>query len=125
MFLRCGCCIIPKDVLERLLQDPTLPAKTRASLESTVAQESIWRRLRVAQGAAIQARLFTLESTTTLAKVPSITVNDCQNTTSLPGKPVANPGKSKDQTAKRAFDRTTDVVEFYKTCFGRNSIDDL
>ena len=62
MLLRCGCCIIPKDVLERLSQDPTLPAKTRASLESTAAQESIWRRLRVAQGMAIQARLVTLES---------------------------------------------------------------
>ena len=63
--------------------------------------------------------------TLTLARIPSVTVNDCQNTTSLPGKPVAKPGSSKDQTAKRAFDRTTDVVEFYKTCFGRNSIDDL
>lgn len=125
MFLRCGCCIIPRDVLERLSQDPTLPAKTRASLESTAAQEPIWRTLRVAQNRAIQARLITLESTMTLAKIPSVTVNDCQNTTSLPGKPVTKPGSSSDQTAKRAFDRTTDVVEFYKTCFGRNSIDDL
>ena len=68
MFLRCGCCIIPKDVLERLAQDPTLPAKTRASLESTAAQEPIWRTLRVAQNVAIQARLITLESTLTLAE---------------------------------------------------------
>ena len=124
MFLRCGCCIIPKDVLERLLQDPTLPAKTRASLESTVAQESIWRRLRVAQGAAIQARLFTLESTTTLAGSRVSRSMTARTRLRCPAS-RSRTGKSKDQTAKRAFDRTTDVVEFYKTCFGRNSIDDL
>ncbi|HEY6631148.1 MAG TPA: M4 family metallopeptidase [Rhizobiaceae bacterium] len=126
MFLRCGCCIIPKDVLERLAHDATLPAKTRASLESTAAQEPIWRTLRVAQNRAIQARLFTLESNTlTLAKVPSVTVNDCQNTPSLPGKPVPDPGSSRDRTVKRAFDTTTSVVDFYQKEFGRNSIDDL
>lgn len=125
MLLRCGCCIIPKDVLERLSRDPTLPAKTRASLESTAAQEPIWRRLRAAQDRATQARLFTLESAPTLAKVPTVTVNDCQNTTSLPGTPVPNPGTSRDRTVKRAFDTTTSVVDFYKTGFGRNSIDDL
>jgi hypothetical protein len=31
----------------------------------------------------------------------------------LPGAPLPNPGKSSDITAKRAFDETTAVAEFY------------
>ena len=59
-----------------------------------------------------------------LAPVPAVTVYDCKNTQSLPGTPVANPGDSSDMTAKRAFDTTHAVIDFYRECFGRNSVDD-
>lgn len=41
----------------------------------------------------------------------------------LSGTPVADPGSSSDSTAKRAFNETKAVANFYKQIFGRNSLD--
>ncbi|MDW6022700.1 M4 family metallopeptidase [Mesorhizobium sp. BAC0120] len=59
-----------------------------------------------------------------LAPKPAVTVYDCQHSTSLPGTPIRNPSSSSDATAKRTFDETTAVADFFNTCFGRNSVDD-
>jgi Zn-dependent metalloprotease len=98
-------------------------------MRECVAIEEAWRRLRNAQTEAIQSSFLasgitTLQVAGVLASVPAITVYDCRNTRSLPGSPVANPGGSSDITAKRAFDTTHAVVDFYRQCFGRNSVDD-
>ena len=44
---------------------------------------------------------------------------DCTTGTTLPGSPMAAP----DVTAKRVLADTTAVAEFYRTIFGRNSLD--
>ena len=126
MLLNCKCFIIPKDVLERFAHDASLPAQSRKAFSDTSSLEDSWRKLRSAHTVATLARSAGARSagmTAALAAAPAILVYNCNHTTSLPGTPVANPGSSADATAKRAYDLTKSVAEFYKTNFGRNSID--
>jgi Zn-dependent metalloprotease len=123
MRLACGCFIVPKDVLDRFAKDKKLSEATRKSFSDTSDGEQIWRRLRAAYTVATKASIASRGVSATLAAAPKVTVYNCSNTTSLPGTPVANPGSSADLTAKRAFDVTSDVAKFYKSAFGRNSID--
>lgn len=121
--------IVPTGVLLRLSEDDTIPEESRQALRDSAAVEPSWRELRKAHTAATQAGLLakgiaSLRLAGVLTPVPAVTVYDCKNTESLPGAPVANPGRSSDLTARRAFDATTGVVDFYRDCFGRNSIDD-
>jgi Zn-dependent metalloprotease len=129
MRARSGRFIVPTAVLRRLAEDESIPAESRQAISDCVAVEEAWRRLRNAQTEAVQASLLatgitTLQVAGVLASVPAVTVYDCKNTRSLPGSPVANPGSSSDITAKRAFDTTHAVVDFYRQRFGRNSVDD-
>jgi Thermolysin metallopeptidase, catalytic domain/Thermolysin metallopeptidase, alpha-helical domain len=126
---RDGCFIVPPRVLRRLADDESIPAATRQAMRDCIAVEEAWRGLRNAQTEAIQISLLasgitTLQVAGVLASVPAITVYDCKNTRSLPGSPVSNPGRGTDVTAKRAFDSTRGVVDFYRQCFDRNSVDD-
>ena len=124
MYKTCGCFIIPKDVLDRLANDKSLSEAARKALNDTRAGEDIWRRLRTAHAFATNATMASRGLSATLATSPKVSVFTCNQTTSLPGTPVANPGSSADMTAKRTFDLTTEVAKFYKSAFGRNSIDD-
>jgi Zn-dependent metalloprotease len=129
MCARGGSFIIPTAVLRRLAEDESIPAQSRQALLESAAVEGAWRGLREAQTEATQSillasRIASLQVAGVLASVPSVTVYDCNNTQSLPGTPVPNPGSSADITARRAFDTTRAVVDFYRQCFGRNSVDD-
>jgi len=124
-----GCFIVPPAVLRRLAEDESIPAESRQAMRECVAVEEAWRGLRNAQTEAIQTTLLasgitSLQVAGVLASVPAVTVYDCKNTRSLPGTPVPNPGRSADITAKRAYGTTRGVVDFYRQCFGRNSVDD-
>jgi len=121
--------IVPAAVLRRLADDDTIPDESRQALLDSAAVESSWRELRKAHTEATQAGLLakgitSLRLAGVLAHVPAITVYDCKNTESLPGAPVSDPRASSDLTARRAFDATNAVVDFYRNCFGRNSVDD-
>jgi Zn-dependent metalloprotease len=121
--------IVPAAVLRRLADDDTIPDESRQALLDSAAVESLWRDLRKAHTEATQAGLLasgitSLRLAGVLAHIPAITVYDCKNTESLPGAPVSDPGASSDLTAQRAFDATKAVVDFYRKCFGRNSVDD-
>src|SRR6202012_571317 len=124
-----GCFIVPPHVLRKLAGDASIPAEARQAMRDSVTVEEAWRGLRNAQTEAIQTGLLasgitTLQVAGVLASIPAITVYDCRNTRSLPGSPVSNPVKSADITANRAFDTTRGVVDFYRQCFDRNSVDD-
>ena len=125
MHTRCGCFIVPTDVLEEFAADESLSTESRQALRETAALEPVWRKLRSAQTRAAQAGLLTMSEagSRALAPKPAVTVFDCKNTKSLPGAPLPNPGESSDITAKRAYDETTAVAEFYSQSFDRNSID--
>ena len=121
--------IVPTGVLRKLAEDDSLPAQSRQAIRESIAVEAAWRGLRNAHTEAVQSSLLArriagLRVAGVLASVPAVTVYDCKNTQSLPGSPVSNPGKSSDITAQRAFDTTRAVVDFYRQCFGRNSVDD-
>jgi Zn-dependent metalloprotease len=124
----CDQFIVPTAVLRRLSEDASIPSESREAMRESVAIEPMWRELRDAHTNATQASLLATELTgrplaAVLATVPAVTVYDCKNTRSLPGSPVADPGDSTDATAKRAFDTTRAVVDYYRECFGRNSVD--
>lgn len=120
---------MPAAVLRRLADDDTIPAESRQALVDSAAVEASWRELRKAHTDATQAGLVakgitSLRLAGVLAPAPAVTVYDCKNTQSLPGAPVSDPGTSSDGPARRAFGTTEAVVEFYRDCFGRNSVDD-
>ena len=121
--MRCHCSIIPNDVLKRFADDKQLSAPERKNFADTALVDKEMRKLRVQAG-----KLTSVTAALSLARVatvatPAITVADCNHSQTLPGAPVANPGSSADLTIKRAYEETKAVAEFYKTVFGRNSID--
>jgi Zn-dependent metalloprotease len=123
------CHIIPPDVLRELADDEWTPAQSRQAMRETAAHSPVWRTLRdaycEARGAGLLANgIPSARLAGVLAPVPSVTVYDSKNTTSLPGAPISRPSKSPDNTAQRAFNETTAVARFYQRCFGRNSVDD-
>lgn len=120
----CRCSIIPADVLDRLSHDQDLSDAERQHFRDMAASERTWRKVRSAQ-APVNAAMRSLSSQTVVATKPAVTVFNCKNGTSLPGTAISKPGTSTDLTAQRAFNETTAVAEFYRTAFGRNSIDNL
>lgn len=120
----CRCSIIPSSVLDRFSKDQGLSAAERQLFTDMAASERHWRKLRTLQ-APVTAAMQALSGNTVVAARPAVTVYDCKHGTSLPGKSVSRPAASADLTARRAFNETTAVAEFYRTAFGRNSIDNL
>jgi Zn-dependent metalloprotease len=118
------CCIVPKDVLERLAGDKKLSDELRKTAADSARITDLLRTLRQ-QHAELTAVAHAMGAhLVQLAASPKITVYDCKHTQNLPGTPVSHPGKSKDRTAKRVFMETTSIAKFYKAVFNRNSIDD-
>ena len=122
----CQCFIIPADVLERFAGDKKLSAEQRKGFADAAKFEKEWRQQRLAQIKHIHAAQSILPTGLTAvgsaAAPPAILVDDCGHGNTLPGTPVRNPGKSPDATAKRAYVETSAVAEFYRSVFGRNSV---
>ena len=121
--MNCNCQIIPKDVLVRFANDRRLSAELRKASYHTALVSDGLRDLRIQAGLITSAVQAIGAHFVELAASPSVTVFDCKHTQNLPGIPVASPEDSTDPTAKRTFDQTTRVAEFYKKIFDRNSID--
>jgi Zn-dependent metalloprotease len=121
--MSCQCFIVPKDVLERYSKDTSLSEADRKQFADAVNFESEWRKARAVNARLAVSAQNMLESAFQAVFPPPVLVNNCSNGTVLPGTPVANPGNSADGTAKRAFDETKAVADFYNQIFGRNSLD--
>jgi len=121
--MRCTCCIVPADVLERLARDPDLSDEVRSASARTLKLSARMRELRF--HAAELTSLATLSGLppVELASAPAITVYDCKHNQTLPGALVARPGSSADPTATRTSKETARVAEFFRKVFDRNSID--
>lgn len=118
------CMIVPRKALLRLSENEAIDPETRANLKKTALLDTQIRLLRA------QAQQFTTSAMSLMGKpanvaaTPAVTVYNCQSTTSLPGKLVDHPEKSKDVLAQITFKTTTDVATFFKQVFDRNSLDD-
>ena len=121
--MTCQCSIIPNDVLKRFAEDKLLSLLERKHFADAALVDMQLRKLRVQVGKLISATAKLSLAPVQIAASPTITVANCNHSQTLPGAPVANPGSSADLTIKRAYDETKAVAEFYKTVFGRNSID--
>lgn len=122
----CTCFIIPESVLERFAEDKKLTPEQRQYFADAVKLERDWRRARAATAKfSTLARMVLPTAVSAVAAVapPSVLVFDCGHGTTLPGTQIANPGSSSDPSAKRTFDETAAVVNFFQTAFGRNSLD--
>ena len=121
----CTCFIIPVDVLKKFSRDKKLSAKARKSFADTVKFESEWRKAREVKSLVAMSAKQMLPSGLKLAAAPApvITVYNCKHHNTLPGVSIPKPASSSDATCKRAFNETTAVAKFYKSVFGRNSID--
>lgn len=122
----CTCFIVPPQVLEKFAIDEKLTEQQRQYFANAAKLEQDWRRARKAFAKFANRSLTVLPTAmnaVALAAAPSVLVFDCQHGSTLPGVPVSNPGSSADGTTKRTFGETTEVVKFYKTIFGRNSLD--
>ena len=121
----CECCIIPPDVLERLSQDTIFSEEERKVLSDMVKFEKEWRKLRVARTRTMRsaANFLTTMEVAAPPGPPTVSVFNCRQQTTLPGVLIPKPDTSSDSTAKRAFEQTTEVASFYKSVFGRSSID--
>ena len=118
--MTCTCSIGPPRVLRRFARDKRLSAKERKAFSDAIEYEKQWRRLRAVH-TELSAASSRLERGAA-PPAPKITVFDCKHGTTLPGVPVAAPGK--DATSERAFAETAAVAAFYEQLFGRNSVDD-
>jgi Zn-dependent metalloprotease len=121
--MTCHCSIIPNDVLKRFAEDKGLSEQQRKTFSDTALVDMQMRKLRVQAGKLTSVTAALSLAPTAVIASPAITVANCNHSQTLPGVPVANPGTSADLTIKRAYDETKAVAEFYKTVFGRNSID--
>ncbi len=121
--MSCNCYIIPRDVLEKLAEDPALDADARKAATDTVRISHEIRVLRDQARTLTSVAMSLGAAPAALAPAPAITVYDCKHHTATPGVPVPNPGSSSDPTAKRTFVETTAVADFYKKTFNRNSVD--
>ena len=117
--MNCSCFIIPMETLKRFARDKRLTAAQRKVFADAAAFEPHWRKLRVVQSKTSAVASRALAGAPMRIVAPSVTVFDCTTGTTLPGAPVADP----DATAKRVLDETAAVAEFYRTIFGRNSLD--
>lgn len=121
MRLACGCCIVPIRLLEKFAKDQSLSKGSREAFKETAKLEPSWRNLRIAHQTAVQSRLASAPNAMAVAVAasPIVKAYDCKNGTTLPGVPAS----AGDPTAKRALSETKNVARFFKSCFGRNSID--
>src|SRR5258706_4944890 len=120
----CSCFIIPSKVLERFSRDKKLSAEARKAFANAARFDKEFRKVREAKAKLTLTALATLPSMAAAPVAPpSVPVYNCNNGVTLPGTLIPNPGSSSDATAKRAFVDTKGVAKFYRTVFGRNSID--
>ncbi|MFL5332744.1 MAG: M4 family metallopeptidase [Geminicoccaceae bacterium] len=119
----CRCQIIPDAILERLARDSRLSAEQRKNFADTALIDAQIRQLRVQAGKLTAVALSLRQVAAVAAAAPAITVADCHHGQSLPGTPVPNPERSVDGTVKRAAVETKAVADFFRSVFGRNSID--
>ena len=119
---RCGCAIIPPEILRRIALRGT-PSQREAALD-TLASDGTLRLARATH------ELLGRGAPRGLLVVPAAakqrTIYDAQNRETLPGRAVRAEGAKpvRDVEANEAYDGLGATFDFYADVFDRNSIDD-
>lgn len=113
---------IPRQALERLARDRSLPAQQRRAFAEAIRIDMQLRRVR-REHARLSRLARDLPSALSAPEMPAIEVYRCGHGTALPGAHLAHPDHSRDEAVRDAFDRTAQVARFYRQLFGRNSLD--
>ena len=118
-FIGCPCCtIIPAHMLKKLAENGT-PRQRRRALGTMLQSERLrgQREMLASLGAV---------SLATPTGQKRRTIYDAKQKPVLPGTLVRGEGgkKTKDKFVTEAYDYSGTVYDFYKTVFGRTSVDD-
>jgi Zn-dependent metalloprotease len=125
----CHCFIAPPDLLARVIEEGT--AEQRSAAVQTIAASASMRSRRALIGRAAreigpQARALA-SAVSPAAAGGTQTVYDAEHggQSSLPGKRVRGSGDPPvaDDAVNEAYDATAATYDFYKSCYGRDSID--
>jgi Zn-dependent metalloprotease len=119
------CSIVPHSVLVKLSKDKTLSKDERSGFSQTAKYDLELRKIRTQAGKLTRLAMLAPAAKRLAPSTPAIEMYNCNHSQTLPGSIIPSPGSSADAVAKRAFATTTKMAEFYKTLFGRNSIDNL
>lgn len=115
------CNIVPESALRRLAEE--VGGEQRDNLIASADIDRNLRQLRD-QSQKLTIAAFAYGGMPQVsAGPPAISVYTAGNNFVLPGNVVNNPGSSPDSQVKTTFAMTGGVADFYKSVFGRNSLD--
>ncbi len=124
MRIRGGSAIIPIAVLDRIARDASFSEATCAACRSTSAHAATWHGFRNSMSlAARHARQPMAGANPPLA--PSVYIFSTRGTTSLPGEILTERDIAAHPRLVQLSDTLQAVLDFYKSIFNRQSIDNL
>ncbi len=122
-------CIIPPQMINKLSKKN---AKEKKSSDVEMTLENKFRAYRLRSDrkffmslSPLEKKYFATKKLGTISDKPKIEVYDLNHKYSLPGKLIKNPSVSKNNDAKRVYQFSRNVWDFYYNIFKRNSIDNL
>jgi Zn-dependent metalloprotease len=125
--LLCSCCnILSSSTRRQLAQQFAQSDAERLSLQTSYVITEKLRSVREAVRHSLVVEASSLASVAPAVlppRVPSVELFDAQHYQTLPGRIIADPAAPGDLAANTVFSATTGVESFYRTLFGRNSVD--
>lgn len=120
---RCHCQFIPDEVLKRLACDAKLSNEACENAAYSAQLSGHLRDIRL-ENKRLAGFVMTRQKLTKLAENPEVTVFDCRQTQSLPGRQAKDAATAEDGSVQRTYSETDQLATFLREVFGRNSIDD-
>lgn len=113
--------IVSEDMLKRMAGDPKLSRRASEQAAYTLRLTQYLNGIRK-QHASLAGFVLHQERAK-LTDNPVVMLFDCQQTESMPGLQVMDPGNSKDASVQRVYRETVLMLAFLRQVFKRNSID--
>lgn len=124
MKIRGGSAVIPIAVLDRIASDASFSERVRAACTATSAHAATWHGFRSAMSLAARYQRHRL-ATANPPLVPSVYIFNARGSGSLPGDLLTEQDIIDSPSAAYLSDTLRLVLDFYKTIFNRQSIDNL
>lgn len=124
MQIRCGSAIIPIAVLDRIARDSSFSEATCAACRSTSAHAATWHGFRNSMSLAARHMRQTVANANP-PLTPSIYLFSTRGSTSLPGEILSDSDIAVHPRLSQLSDTLQAALDFYKTIFNRQSLDNL